>query len=80
MVFKENEFFDEIIMGSPKIINGITFIPLMNVTFGCFDSFSFGFGCCISPRAFIVIDRDEKISFYNLISGENPLDILKNIS
>ncbi|HHW03772.1 MAG TPA: hypothetical protein GXX35_13370 [Thermoanaerobacterales bacterium] len=80
MELKENELFDRIIMGPPKTVEDITFIPILSVTLGCFKSFGTGFGGSISPKAFIVIDKDGNLSFYNLIPDENPLDIINNIS
>lgn len=80
MELKENDLIDKVILGPKRIINGITFIPVLNVTFGCFEGFGAIFGACICPKAFIVIDKDGGISFYNLIYGENPLDIINVVS
>lgn len=79
MNIDENKFSDEIIMGSPKVIKDITFIPIMNVSFGCFNTFGFFLGGHISPMAFITINKDGEYGFFKL-SDDNPEDILKSIS
>jgi len=79
MNIDENKFSDEIIMGSPKVINDITFIPIIDVSFGCFKSFGFFFGGHIYPKAFITINKDGSYGFFKL-SDDNPEDILKSIS
>lgn len=80
MELKKNDLIDKVIMGPPKIVNDITFIPILSVTFGCFESFGAGFGASICPKAFVVVDKDGNISFYNLIPGENPVDMINAVS
>ena len=79
MEFNYNNFSQEVIMGSPKVINGITFIPIVNVTFFCFNTFGFGFGGNISPDAFITIDKNGSYGFFK-ITDKNTGDLLKSIS
>lgn len=80
MELNENELIDKVILGPPKTIDGITFIPILSVTFGCFKSFGSGFGGSIFPKAFVIIDKDGGISFYNMVSGEDPADMVNAVS
>lgn len=80
MELKENDLIDKVIMGPPKIIDDITFVPILSVIFGCFESFGAGFGASICPKAFVVIKKDGSISFYNLISDEKPKDLINAVS
>jgi len=80
MELKENDLIDKVILGPPKTIDSITFIPILSVTFGCFKSFGTGFGGSICPKAFVIVDKNGGISFYNMVPGERPADIINAVS
>lgn len=71
---------DETVMGSPKVINGLTLIPILDIIFGGYTKSGLGFGCSISPKAFIIIDSTGKVSFYNLSIDVISSDLLESIT
>lgn len=79
MELQENEFIDRVVMGPPKTIGSITFIPILSISFGCFKSFGAGFWGNISPIAFITIDENKDVSFYKLAASAEPHDIIDEI-
>lgn len=79
MELEENQLIDRVVMGPPKTIGNITFIPILSVTFGCFKSFGAGFGGSISPIAFVTIGKDGDMSFYKIVAGKAPDDIINDV-
>ncbi|MDI3481329.1 MAG: hypothetical protein PWQ97_984 [Tepidanaerobacteraceae bacterium] len=80
MELKENGFDDKVVMGQPKAIGGITFIPVLSINFGCFDTLGTCFWGSISPIAFIVIDEENKgVSFYKIADDVEPHEIMNKI-
>lgn len=80
MSFKNCAFYDKIVLGKPKTIKDITFIPILDITFGGYDKFGLFFGGSISPKAFIVIDSIGAVSFYNISADTTPSKLLESIT
>ena len=78
MGFKNCNLYDKIILGKPKTIKDLTFIPILDITFEGYNKFGYFFGGSISPKAFIVIDSVGVVSFYNLTDDISPSDLLNS--
>ncbi|HHY71341.1 MAG TPA: hypothetical protein GX519_06820 [Thermoanaerobacterales bacterium] len=79
MSFKNCAIYDKIVLGKPKTIKDLTFIPILDITFGGYDKFGLFFGGSISPKAFIVLDSIGAISFYNISTDITTSELLDSI-
>ena len=80
MSFKNCAIYDKIVLGKPKTIKGLTFIPILNITIGGYDKFGLFFGGTILPKAFIIIDSMGNISFYNISTDIPSSKLLESIT
>jgi hypothetical protein len=80
MSFKNCTFCDKMILGKPKTIKGLTFIPILDIAFGGYKKVGQFFGGSISPKSFIVIDSIGVVSFYNISTDDSPLELLDSIT
>ncbi len=79
MSFKNCAIYDKIVLGKPKTIKDLTFIPILDITFGGYDKLGLFFGGSISPKAFIVLDSIGAISFYNISTDITTSELLDSI-
>ena len=73
MNLKNFDICDDTIIGKPKVIKDFTLIPVFSIIFGGYSNSCFGFGGSIFPKAFIVIDCNRVVSFYNLSFSEKQI-------
>ena len=80
MSFKNYAFYDKIIPGRVRTINGISFIPIVSVTV-------MGYGGCglficgsISPRGIVIVDGNGEVCLYQFSGEGNPSKLLESIT
>jgi len=80
MSFKNHAFYDKIMPGKPKTIKGFTFIPIVSVTIRGYGKFGLFFCGSISPTAFIIVDSNGEVSFYQISNDITPSKLLESIT
>ncbi|NLU10699.1 MAG: hypothetical protein GXW90_07175 [Tepidanaerobacter acetatoxydans] len=79
MSFDNYAIYDKMILGKPRPIGDLTFIPLIHITVRAYYIFSLFLGMSISPEAFIIREASGMISFYNISDDATFAELLANI-
>ncbi len=79
MSFDNYAIYDKMVLGKPRTIGDLTFIPLIHITLRAYYIFGLFLGMSISPEAFIVREAGGMISFYNISADTTFEELLANI-